>query len=370
MFKIKTEDKKSKARVGLIKTLHGVIETPCFVPDATYGAVKHLSVQELEGMNLPMILGNIYHLSIRPGIKNIAKMGGLHEFMNWKRPIITDSGGFQVFSLIYRNRMGKIYDNRVEFYDHLTGDKHLLTPQKSIESRLNVDSDILMVLDYPVSPFAGANDIENIRSVKLTARWAKKGKDYFNRQEKSKGRIIMGIIQGGGSKELRLKSYQSLCTQNFTGYGFGGLPLDFKILAYTAGLIPDSKIRYVLGGGTPIDILKSAAMGWDLFDCVIPTRNARHGLLYTFSGEIRIGQEKYKFDKKPPEKNCPCTACRNGCTRAYIRHLFKVKEPLASRLATLHNLTFYTRFMEKIRENIEKGEFEKFKREFEEKTKS
>lgn len=364
-FKIIKKDKTSRARAGEIKTLHGVIKTPCFVPDATYGAVKHATTCELENLGLQMVLGNIYHLWIRPGIPMIKKLGGLHKFMNWNRPVITDSGGFQVFSLVYRNKMGKVLENGIKFKDHLTGSNHYLTPAKSISAQLSVGSDILMVLDYPVSPAAKKKD--NELSVALTSKWAKMSKNYFQKQKESRGRVLMAIIQGANEKNMRRRSYEELSKIDFDGYGFGGPPLDYDILKYTASLIPDEKIRYVMGGGTPKDILESVRMGWDMFDCVIPTRNARHGLLYTFNGEIRMSRQEYTLDQKPIEKNCPCTACKNNYSRAYLRHLFKVKEPLAARLFTLHNLTFYTRLMEKIRENIEKENFEGFYKKYKKK---
>ena len=363
-FQILTKDKTTNGRLGLIKTLHGNIHTPAFIPDATLAAVKHLSSAELEKIGLQIVLGNIYHLNLRPGIKIIEKLGGLHSFMAWPKPIITDSGGFQVFSLVYKSKMGKILTNGVEFKDHLTGQKHLLTAKKSIAAQLKINSDILMVLDYPV--FGHSSKKDNQQSVALTTSWAKQSKKAFDQINQKKGLIIMAIIQGANSLKMRKKSFQELeAIYSWPGYGFGGPPLNQKVLKYTAQLIPPNRIRYVMGGGTPKDILKAVAMGWDLFDCVIPTRNARHGLLYTFKGEIRISQQKYQYDKKPIEKGCPCQACRavnqagQKYSRAYLRHLFKAKEPLALRLFTLHNLTFYMRLMKKIRENIKKGSLKK-----------
>jgi queuine tRNA-ribosyltransferase len=355
VFQILTEEKATKARLGRLNTLHGPITTPAFVPDATYGAVKHLSSQDLKKINLQIVLGNIYHLGLRPGTKIINKLGGLHQFMNWNKPIITDSGGWQVFSLVYKNKMGKVKNTGIEFKDHLSGTKHFLTPSKSIKQQLKADADILMVLDYPVLGKASAAD--NNRSVKLTTSWAKTSLKAFQKLNNKKDRIILAIIQGADSSKMRKKSYQQLSTlYNWPGYGFGGPPTNKKILKYTASLIPKSKIRYLMGGDSPLELIKAVSYGWDLFDCVIPTRNARHGLLYTFSGEIRINQEKYKLDKKPIEKNCPCQACQLY-SRAYLRHLFKVNEPLAPRLFSLHNLCFYLRLMEKIRSSIKNGDF-------------
>lgn len=363
-FVIKAKDKQTRARTGIIKTLHGNLETPVFAPDATYGTVKHLSPEDLKNIPLPIILGNIYHLSLRPGIPFIKKMRGLHRFMNWERPIITDSGGFQVFSLVHKNKMGKILNHGVEFRDHVSGAKHLLTPEKCIEYQLVTGSDILMVLDYPIAPDIKSSDGDNLKSIELTTAWAKKCRKYFDHQRITKGKILMAIIQGAGSLEMRKRSYEELKDLNFDGYGFGGLVADMDILDFTARLIPQEKIRYVMGGGTPTDIVKCVAMGWDFFDCVIPTRNARHGLLYTFNGEIKILKKKYQSDKKVIEKGCPCLACSKNYNRAYLHHLFKVKEPLAARLATLHNLTFYNKLMIVIRENIEKGDFKSFSGKF------
>jgi len=353
-FRVTVNDSKTKARTGKLKTDHGIVETPCFIPDATYGAVKHLSSLDLEEIGLQMILGNIYHLGIRPGVDLIKKIGGLRKFMNWDGPILTDSGGWQVFSLVYKNKMGKVLSSGVEFKDHLSGKRHLLTPESSIQMQLDVDSDILMVLDYPISP--EGNRTDNEKSVELTIKWAKIGKEYFDKRGGNKGKILMAIIQGANNKEMRKKCYQQLKEIGFEGYGFGGPPTNNRILKYTADLIPDDKVRYLMGGGPPKQIIQAVSMGWDLFDCVIPTRNARHGLAYTFTGEIKIKKEKYRLDKKPIEKDCPCLACQNY-SRAYIRHLLRVKEPLGERLMTVHNLTFYMRLMKLIREKIKKNKF-------------
>ena len=359
-FIIEAKDRHSKARTGLIRTKHGNIQTPCFIPDATLGTVKHLSPTELNLIPLQIILGNIYHLSLRPGIGLIKKMGGLHQFINWRKPVITDSGGFQAFSLVYRNKMGKILPNGIEFKDHLTGKTHLLTPKTSIKMQLDIGSDILMVLDFPVSPNAPEKD--NRRSVELTVRWAKESKSFFTEQKSAKNKILMAIVQGADSKKMRRECFERLEEIGFPGFGFGGPPLNYEILEYTASLIPEEKIRYVMGGGTPLDILESVKMGWDLFDCVIPTRNARHGTAYTFHGTINLNQEKYKFDQKPIDPDCPCFACQHH-TRSFLRHLFKVKEPLAARLVTLHNLSFYTQLMKKIRTSIKNEQFSKIYKE-------
>lgn len=365
-FKIIAKSKNSNARVGRIKTSHGIVETPCFIPDATYGAVKHLSSKDLKEIGLQMILGNIYHLGIRPGTKIIKKLGGLHWFMNWNEPILTDSGGFQAFSLAHKSKMGKIEKDGIKFKDHLSGSEHFLTPEKSVQMQLDVNADILMVLDYPVEPEASAS--VNRYSVSLTNQWAKQSFDYFSHFAKaSRDKLLMAIIQGAGDKEMRKKSFDGLEKINqFAGYGFGGVVSganNDEVLKYTASLIPDDRIHYVMGGATPKQVVKLVKMGWDLFDCVLPTRNARHGLAYTFAKknkfsftEVRIWQEKYKLDKNPIEKDCDCFACESF-SRAYIRHLLKVREPLGQRLMTIHNLRFYVRLMQLIRKGIKDKDF-------------
>ena len=352
-FKVLKKDKNSQARLGAITTSQGIVKSPAFIPDATFGAVKHLSSIELKEVGLQIVLGNIYHLGIRPGTKLIKKLGGLHSFMDWSGPILTDSGGWQVFSLVYQHKMGRVLEKGVEFRDHLSGKKHFLSPETAIKNQLDVGSDILMVLDYPVLGKASKKD--NEASVRLTSKWAKESKEVFGKSKDSEGKVLMAIIQGADSRDLRKKSFKELeAIGPFPGFGFGGPPTNKKILKFTASLIPDDRVRYLMGGDKPKEIVRAVRMGWDLFDCVIPTRNARHGLLYTFEGEIKITQSQYLQDKKPIERDCPCLAC-SSYSRAYLRHLFKVGEPLAKRLFTLHNLTFYTRLMKEIRSNIEKG---------------
>lgn len=357
-FRVAHQDKNSFARAGLIKTSRGLVKTPCYIPDATYGAVKLVSCKDLKNLGLQMLLANSYHLWLRPGVKYISQLGGLHQFMSWNQPILTDSGGWQVFSLVYKNKMGKVVKSGVRFKDHLSGQVHFLTPKKAIKNQLNLNSDILMVLDYPVCP--NPNPKENQRSVKLTTSWARKSWATFLNDPRSKNKILMAIVQGASSQKLRKKSFQELeRIHQFPGYGFGGpLPND-KPLAYLGKLIPEDRIRYVMGCGRPQDVVKAIGLGWDLFDCVIPTRNARHGLLYTFSGEIRITRKQYASDTKPIEKNCPCEACQNH-TRQYVRHLLKVKEPLGARLASIHNLTFYMRLLKRSRQMIKKDSFKQF----------
>jgi queuine tRNA-ribosyltransferase len=353
-FQVKKKDKNTSARLGVIKTENGIVETPCFIPDATYGAVKHLSGEDLKEVSLQMVLGNIYHLGIRPGTELIEEMGGLAQFMNWDGPILTDSGGWQVFSLVYQHGMGKVEKDGIRFKDHLTGKEHFLTPEKCIQQQLEVNSDILMVLDYPIAPEGGKN--ENNYSVSLTIDWAKKANEYLIKKKNKK--MMMAIIQGANNKDKRKQCFGELEEiKHWPGYGFGGPTENDVIIDYTASLIPDNRLRYLMGAGPPEQIVRSIAMGWDLFDCVIPTRNARHGLAYTFSGKLRIYKKKFELDNKPIEKDCPCLACQNY-SRAYIRHLIKIDEPLGKRLMTIHNLTFYMRLMKRIRQEINHGRFE------------
>ncbi len=348
-FEVVAKDNKTKARRGRLYTRRGIIETPAFAPDATYAVLKHLSTHDLEKIGLQMILTNTYHVNIRPGLEVIKEHNGIHNFLKYDKPILTDSGGWQVFSLVYESKMGKVLDNGVKFRDHISGDEHFLTPQKAIDIQLTLDSDILMVLDYPVSP--NANKKDNLYSISRTTAWAKISKDTFVKDERSRDKILYGIIQGANDKDLRKKSFEELEQIGFGGYGFGGVPLYDDVVEYTADLIPDSKLRYMMGSGTPDDIKKYVAMGYDLFDCVVPTRNARHGLLYTSEGEMRITNAKFKFDKKPVDEKCDCELCTTY-SRSYLHHLFKIKEPLGRRLATIHNLRFYVKMMEEMRKLI------------------
>ncbi len=354
MFKITAKSKTTQARAGILQTLHGEIRTPCFYPDATYGAVKFLSSEELEEIGLQMVLGNVYHLGLRPGPEIIKEAGGLHKFMNWERPILTDSGGFQAFSLVHRNNMGKVLDEGVLFQDHLSGAKHLLTPEVSIQMQLDMESDILMSFDDCI--FAGEDNATNIRSVELTTKWAIISKETFEKKNSKDKRLLFGIVQGGKDLKLRKRSAEELIEIGFDGYGYGGWTSDdngmlFDVFEYTVDQLPIEKPRYLMGLGTPEDIKKAFKLGYDMFDCVIPTRNARHGMLFTSEGILRIKNSKLKNDFKTVDPECDCKLCKNY-TRGYLHHLFKVGEPLGQRLATIHNLRFYTRMMEELREGV------------------
>lgn len=360
MFKIIKKSHKCAARRGLLKTLHGEINTPFFMPIATKGAVKGLTPQDLNALHVEIILSNTYHLYLRPGLRLIKKFKGLHKFMNWPGPILTDSGGYQVFSLA---RMRKISEAGVEFRSHIDGEKIMLTPEDSIKAQLAFGSDIIMALDectpYPCE-YSYARE-----SNELTARWAKRCQREFTK--KKNNNLLFGIVQGSLYKDLREKSAQDLVKIGFDGYAIGGLAVGepeekkFKVLDFTLPNLPEEKPRYLMGEGTPKGILAAVKRGVDMFDCVIPTRNARHGLLYinlklsglnkVYFDSVKIKNEKYKNDLAPLDPQCDCYACQNF-SRAYLRHLFMMEDYLGQRLATIHNIRFYMRLMEKIRKNI------------------
>jgi len=368
MFQLIKQSKKSKARLGRLKTIHGVIETPFFMPIATRAAVKGLVPEELENLGAQIILSNTYHLFLRPGLEIIKKSGGLHKFMHWEKPILTDSGGYQVFSL-EKNR--KIKDQGVEFQSEFDGKKIFLTPEKAVEIQKILGSDIMMVLDE-CAPYPASYD-EASQAVIRTTNWAQSSKTAFDKIFK-KSRVkplIFGIIQGSIFKELRLKSAKDLVKLNFDGYALGGFMVGepikdtFKMIKLVEAELPESKARYLMGAGKPEQIVQAVKAGIDMFDCVIPTRNARHGLLYVmtnnkslmtgknFYQEIHITNSKYKDDIKPIDSRCKCYTCQNF-SRAYLRHLFMTNEPLGQRLTTIHNLYFYLNLMKNIREELKK----------------
>jgi queuine tRNA-ribosyltransferase len=399
MFEIKKQKNKSDQRIGLIKTRKGVLKTPVFMPIATKGAVKNLTPEELKELGAELILSNTYHLWLRPGSEVIKKAGGLHKFMNWFGPILTDSGGYQVFSL--GEKMGerrdknsvKITDAGVQFRDPFDGKKHFLTPEKSIEIQLDLGSDIIMVLDEcPAFP-ATRRQVE--KAVERTSEWARRCKDFFEKKINSKFQIpnykplgpsrtglgqnsktkarrnrplLFGIVQGGIYKDLRQRSVRELLEIGFDGYAIGGVavgePREFlqKVLNYVLPLLPENKPHYLMGLGRPEEIVSAVKAGIDMFDCVIPTREARHGRLYKFNTQsskfkitdknfyetLQINKAKFARDFKPIDGNCSCYTCHNF-SRAYLNHLFRTNEPLALRLATIHNLKFYLELMEGLR---------------------
>lgn len=355
---------------------HGNVNLPAFFPDGTYGVVRCVDTVDLEGSCVAGLVMNSYHLLSKPGVTVLKQFGGLHTFSGWTRPILTDSGGFQVFSLIRENpKYGEVRKNEIVFRPDGKKEKVILTPEKCIQSQFNYGSDIMMCIDYCTHPDDSYE--ENVFSVEVTVDWAKRCRDEYDRQLRQrkipyeKRPLLFGIIQGGSFADLRKKCAEALTGLDFDGYGFGGWPVDANgeliedILRYTAELMPDDKIKYAMGLGKPDGIVKCRAMGYDLFDCVIPTRDARHNRLYVFDRFEGTGTGHHNFyildDKKanmrdasPVAPDCDCFTCRHY-SRAYLYHLFKIGDSLGYRLATIHNLRFYARLMEKIQEQEAEG---------------
>ena len=354
------------ARRGVLQTPHGAIETPVFMPVGTQGAVKALTTQHLDEIGASIILGNTYHLMLRPGDELIARRGGLHKFTGWNKPILTDSGGYQVFSLAERR---KINENGVEFRSHLDGTPYLLTPERAVDIQANLGSDIAMVLDECPALPATAEVIE--RSLELTARWARRCRDQFFRKKKGPDPFPQqfGIVQGGTFPELRRKSAELTVSIGFEGYAIGGLSVGepnetmYEVVAGTTPYLPANQPRYLMGVGTPLDIIEAVARGVDMFDCVLPTRNARNGQLLTSEGPINIKNAQYAEDDGPADPACRCYTCKTF-SRAYLRHLYMAGEMTGGTLNTLHNLSFYLDTMSRIREAISFGRFEEFRQEF------
>ncbi len=358
-FKISARD--GEARTGTIHARHGIIETPVFMPVGTQGTVKGMTPAHLKEIGARIILGNTYHLYLRPGDELIASLGGLHAFSSWKNAILTDSGGFQIFSLKELNR---ISEEGVEFQSHLDGSKHFMSPEKSIHIQNNLGADIIMCFDECVPYPAGYTYVED--SVNLTYRWAKRCLQAHQRPEEQ---ALFGIVQGAFSRDLRKKSARQMTDLDFPGYAIGGLsvgepkPLMYEMLEVTTPLLPDEKPRYLMGIGTPEDFFDSIERGIDMFDCVMPTRNARNGTLFTSRGKVVIRNAFYAEDSLPPDPECSCYTCANF-SRAYIRHLFKANEMLGPVLATYHNLAFFINLMENIRSAIRQGTLQQFKKKF------
>jgi queuine tRNA-ribosyltransferase len=363
MFKLLKTD--GRARRGVLKTAHGEVQTPFFMTIGTVGAIKGLIPREIRELGGQVILANTYHLHLRPGEELVAKAGGLHKFMDWDGPILTDSGGYQVFSL---SKIRKLKADGVEFQSHLDGKKIFLTPEKAIEIQMRLGSDIMMCLDE-CAPYPSEKKYVE-KSIELTREWAKRCHTFFNEKCKMKnGKMLFGIVQGGTYPDLREKSAKDLAKIGFDGYAVGGLavgepaPKMYEILDLTVPLLPENHPRYLMGVGTPENILESVERGIDMFDCVLPTRNARHGYLFTSRGVVRIRNEQYKDDFAPLDPECSCEVCQRF-TRAYLRHLYIANEPLSLRLNTFHNVAFYQTLMKGIRQSIEEGRFAEFKTEF------
>ncbi|MCI5840004.1 MAG: tRNA guanosine(34) transglycosylase Tgt [Peptoniphilaceae bacterium] len=362
-FELIKKDKYTSARLGVIHTSHGDIPTPIFMPVGTRATVKAMSVDDLNEINTKIILGNTYHLYLKPGMEIMKKAGGLHKFMNWDKPILTDSGGFQVFSL---SKIRNISENGVEFRSHIDGSKHLFTPEKSIEIQNDIHSDIMMSFDECVGYPQEYDYVKN--SMERTLRWAKRGLEY-HKKNSYKDQMLFGIVQGGMYKDLRKISAQETVKMNFDGYSIGGLsvgePLEMMndILEYTIQFIPEDKPRYNMGVGSPDYLFESFERGIDMADCVLPTRIARNGTAMTSNGKVVIKNAKYKDDFSPLDSECDCKVCRNY-SRAYIRHLVNVDEILGAHLLSYHNLYFLLKLSEKIRDAIKEDSFLDLKREF------
>ena len=380
IFKITKKSKKTNARIGRLQTEHGVVETPFFMPDATRGFVRSLSKGDLEKVKMGPMVVNTYHLYLQPGERIIKKSGGIHDFMNWQKPLLSDSGGYQIFSLIHKNpKMGKITDDKVVFQSPIDGKKYEITPRKAIQIQFDLGVDMMVCLDDPSPNRYSKKDIE--KAVIRTIAWARICKDEYNKQIKKrkitgKNRpLIFGVVQGGEYLDLRKYCAEELVKIGFDGYGFGARHIDDdgkfmeEVLCATADFIPKDSLRFALGVGKPEDIVRCFNMGWDMFDCVIPTREGRHGRLFVWNKQkelslksfndsrkqktifyktINIGNEKFKEDFTPIDPNCDCYTCQNY-TKAYLNHLMKTKEATFLRLASIHNLKFYMQLLEALR---------------------
>ena len=347
-FQVIKQHSHSAARLGRLFTPHGEIETPAFMPVGTQGTVKALSPEDIIQCGSDIILGNTYHLYLRPGHAVIKSLGGLHRFMHWDKPILTDSGGFQVFSL---NTLAKVTEEGVTFKSHIDGSNHFFSPELSMEIQKALGADIVMTLDEPTPYPSDRTTTET--SLKLSTRWAARCKAAHQLENQS----LFGIIQGGMYEDLRTKSIQEITEIGFPGYAIGGLSVGEEknimrdIASHTAECLPKNKPRYLMGVGTPEDLRQCSGMGIDMFDCVMPSRNARNGSLFTSEGKINIRNLQYKTDDSPLDPKCDCYTCKNY-SRAYLRHLFIADEILVMRLNTLHNITFYQKQMQSIRKAI------------------
>jgi queuine tRNA-ribosyltransferase len=353
-FQVLSTD-SSGARLGRLKTPHGVIETPAFMPVGTAGTVKGLTQDQLEALGAQVILANTYHLYLRPGHERIRGLGGLHGFMAWPRPILTDSGGFQVFSLA---DLRKINDDGVTFRSHLDGSEHFFSPERALEVEIALGADLIMALDECIALPAG--EAETRAAARRTRAWAERSRAYFAAHGDAEKQMLMAIVQGGASAQARRENAEALVALDFPGYAIGGLAVGephettCAMMEIAAGILPPDRPRYLMGVGKPEDIADYVMRGVDLMDCVLPTRGARHGCLFTSRGRLLIRQARYTQDPRPPDPDCACPLCRRY-SRAYLRHLFLSGEILGAILGTLHNVHFYLDIMRKIREAIPFG---------------
>ncbi|HCK99900.1 MAG TPA: tRNA guanosine(34) transglycosylase Tgt [Candidatus Marinimicrobia bacterium] len=365
-FAILAKDPDSLARACRFETDHGTVETPIFMPVGTHGVVKTLTPAELDDCQAQIILGNTYHLYLRPGLEIIEKGGGLHRFSSWNKPMLTDSGGFQVFSLAH---LGKMTEDDITFRSHIDGSQHILSPEISMEIQNSLGSDIMMAFDectpYPCDYEYAAKSLER------THRWEQRSKEHFDKLKPHYGhqQFLFGIVQGSVYPDLRVKSVEVLTNLEFDGYAIGGLAVGepkakmFELLSMISPLLPENKPHYLMGVGKPEDIIRGIEQGIDMFDCVLPTRNARNGTLYTWNGRIVLKQAQYRMDFTPPDESCNCYTCRNF-SRAYLRHLYMNGEMTGLRLNTLHNIHFFLEVASKAREAIKSGVFLQWKKKF------
>lgn len=359
-MKFQLHSTDNAARRGTLTLAHGIVETPAFMPVGTYGAVKSMSPAALQAVHAQIVLGNTFHLWLRPGLEVIEVHHGLHDFIDWHGPILTDSGGFQVYSL---GELRKITEQGVHFKSPVNGDNCFLSPEESMRIQRILNSDIVMIFDE-CTPYP-ADEAATKLSMELSLRWAERSKKAHGKNPNA----LFGIVQGGMYEHLRTQSFAGLNQIGFDGYAIGGLSVGEpkvdmqRILKHTAPLLPTDKPRYLMGVGTPADIVHAVAQGIDMFDCVLPTRNARNGWLYTRNGIIKLRNSRYRLDTSPPDERCGCYTCQNF-SRAYLHHLQRINEMLGAHLNTVHNLFYYHNLMSEIRSAIENRRFEEFAQEF------
>ncbi len=358
VFEVEATD--GDARAGTLRTAHGGLRTPAFMPVATQGSVKAVDPRDLRGMGAEMVLGNAYHLYLRPGVEVIERLGGLHRFMGWDGPVLTDSGGFQGFSL---SHLRKITEDAIVFKSHLDGSIHTFTPEAAVERQQGLGADVIMPLDVCPPSTDGRESVES--AVRQTTRWAERSKAAHTKPDQ----VLFGIVQGGLDADLREKSASEIAAIGFPGYAIGGLSVGeskadmHRVAGLTARLLPDASPRYLMGVGSPEDLVECVARGVDMFDCVLPTRIARNGSMLVGAGRLNVDTAPFRTLERPVEPGCDCYTCANF-SAAYLHHLFKAKEMLAYRLATIHNLRFVLRLMSDVRQAIVDGEFEAFRASF------
>ena len=357
-FELQNTDPTTKARAGILHTPHGDVPSPIFMAVGTVGSVKGIELGLLEGTGVRIILGNTYHLALRPGEGLIKQLGGLHQFTGWRGPMLTDSGGFQVFSLAQRT---KITEEGARFQSHIDGRRMMFSPERSIEIQEALGSDIAMCMDHVLG--LPNTDKKIYDAMSRTVRWAQRCKEFASREDQS----LFGIVQGGLNRDFRLECVERLKEMDFEGYAVGGLSVGeppemmYATMDYTVEALPQDKPRYLMGVGTPADLLEGIERGIDMFDCVMPTRNGRNAMAFTAHGKMRLRNFKYFDDERPLEEDCPCPACKRS--RAYLRHLFIAREILGPILLSIHNITYYERLVAQAREAILANRFEAFKRE-------